>query len=55
VYEVINSNLSDFGLKRIGDVISRANLLKGTVSEKEHDLQSAFDVGVQMATTTGWG
>ena len=55
VYEVINSNLSDFGLKRIGDVISRANLLKGTVSEKEHDLQSAFDVGVLMATTTGWG
>jgi hypothetical protein len=36
-------------------VISRANLLKGTVSEKEHDLQSAFDVGVLMATTTGWG
>jgi len=55
VYEVIKCNLADFGLKRIGDVISRANLLKGTVSEKDHDLQAAFDVGVQLATTAGWG
>ena len=55
VYEVIKCNLADFGLKRIGDVISRANLLKGTVSDKEYDLQSAFDVGVQLTTTAGWG
>jgi len=55
VYEVIKCNLADFGLKRIGDVISRANLLKGTVSDKEHDLQAAFDVGVLLATTAGWG
>jgi multimeric flavodoxin WrbA len=55
VYEVMKCNLDDFGLKRVGDVISRENLLKGAVAEKDHDLQAAFDVGVLLATSSGWG
>lgn len=48
VHEVLERNLNDFGLKRIGDIISIENLMKGVVAKKKEDLKKAFDLGVRL-------
>ena len=53
VYMVLEKNLNDFRLIRIGDVISRANLEEKSVLKKEEDLKKAFDLGVQLSTWSG--
>ncbi|MBW1853348.1 MAG: flavodoxin family protein [Deltaproteobacteria bacterium] len=50
VYMVLEKNLNDFRLRRIGDVISRGNLDEGAVAGKEEDLTKAFDLGVKLTT-----
>jgi hypothetical protein len=53
VYEVLERNCIDFGLRRVGDVISRSNMGKGAVLKKTEDLQSAFTLGVHLFTMAG--
>jgi multimeric flavodoxin WrbA len=54
VYEVLESNLKDFRLKRAGNIISMNNLEKGEVGKREEDLKSAFDLGVKLAIMAGY-
>jgi multimeric flavodoxin WrbA len=53
VYMVLEKNLNDFKLIRVGDVISRSNLEEKCVMKKEDDLKKAFELGVQLATNYG--
>ena len=53
VYEVLERNLIDFKIRRIGDVISISNMKKGSVADKEEDLKKAYDLGVKLATMSG--
>jgi multimeric flavodoxin WrbA len=53
VYEVLERNLIDFKIRRIGDVISISNMKKGAVANKEEDLKKAYDLGVKLATMSG--
>lgn len=48
VYEVLENNLNDFRLKRVGNVISMGNGEKGEVAQKEEDLKKAFDLGIHL-------
>ena len=48
VYMVLEKNCHDFGLKRVGDVLSIANLRSQTVIEKKDDLNKAFELGVKL-------
>lgn len=50
VYMVLDKNLNDFRLLKVGDVFSYGNLEEKSVSKKEDDLQRAFDLGVKLAT-----
>jgi multimeric flavodoxin WrbA len=45
---VLDSNLKDFQLKKVGEVFSTGNLEKAQVKNKEHDLQLAFRIGQQL-------
>ena len=45
---VLDSNLKDFHLKKVGEVFSTGNLEKAQVKNKEHDLQLAFAIGQQL-------
>jgi len=53
VHEVLERNLNDFKLRRIGDVISMENLMKGAVAKREEDLKKAFDLGAKLVTWSG--
>ena len=53
VYEVLENNLNDFSLQRVGNIISMGNGEKGEVAAKKDDLKKAFDLGVHLATVTG--
>ena len=53
VYEVLERNLIDFGIRRIGDIISRSNMGKGDVLKKPDDLQAAFTLGTHLFTMAG--
>ena len=50
VFMVLDSNLRDFQLRKVGEVISTGNLHKIKVKEKKEDLQKAFEVGVRLVT-----
>jgi multimeric flavodoxin WrbA len=50
VYEVLERNLTDFKLRRIGDIISMDNLHKGDVAKKEEELKKAFELGAKLAS-----
>ena len=52
VYEVLENNLNDFRLQRVGNIISMGNAEKGEVLAKKDDLKKAFDLGVHLATVT---
>ena len=46
---VLDSNIKDFKLKKIGEVFSTGNLEKAQVLGKEADLTWAFEIGVRLA------
>ena len=46
---VLDSNIKDFQIKKIGEVFSTGNLEKAQVQSKEHDLRLAFNIGQQLA------
>jgi multimeric flavodoxin WrbA len=52
-HEVLERNLMDFKIRRVGDVISLGNLKRGAVAEKKDDLKQAFDLGVKLASWSG--
>ncbi len=45
VYEVLERNLIDFGIRRVGDIISRGNMGPGDVIKKDADMAAAFELG----------
>ena len=51
--ELLDRNLIDFKMRKVGEVISYGNLKKGEVADKKDDLQKAFDMGVKLATSHG--
>jgi multimeric flavodoxin WrbA len=53
VHEVLERNLIDLGIRRVGDVISRGNMGPHDVREKTDDLERAFELGVNLVTMTG--
>ena len=54
VHMVLERNLRDFRLKLVGDVISMGNLQKQDVAGKAEDLKTAFELGVKIATWSGF-
>jgi len=52
VYEVLENNLNDFKLQRVGNVVSMGNGERGEVAEKKEDLRKAFDLGVHLGMST---
>ena len=55
VHEVLERNLNDYKLIRIGDVISLNNLDRKAVAGKQEDLQKAFELGVKLFSCHGVG
>jgi len=53
VYEVLERNLIDLGIRRVGDVTSIGNMGPNDVRAKKEDLEKAFQLGVKLATMTG--
>ena len=53
VYEVLENNLNDFKLQRMGNIISMGNAEKGEVADKKEDLKKAFDLGVHLGVSAG--
>lgn len=53
VHEVLERNLIDLGIRRVGDVISRGNMGPQDVRSKDDDLERAFQLGVNLVTMAG--
>jgi len=53
VYEVLERNLIDFGIRRIGDIISQGNMGPGDVKNSPADLEKAFTLGKNLFTMAG--
>lgn len=53
VHEVLERNLIDLGIRRVGDVISMGNMLEGDAAKKEDDLEKAFQLGVNLYALAG--
>jgi multimeric flavodoxin WrbA len=53
VHAVLERNLLDLGMSRVGDVISRGNMGPQDVRTKIEDLEKAFQLGVSLVTMTG--
>jgi len=49
VLKILDDNIKDFQMKKVGEVFSMFNLEKGAVKEKKADLDQAFNTGVRMA------
>ena len=49
VLKILDDNIKDFQMKKVGEVFSMFNLEKGAVKEKKADLDQAFATGVRMA------
>lgn len=49
VFSVLERNLIDFKLIRVGEVLSLGNAPKGAVKEKKNDLDAAFNLGRILA------
>lgn len=49
VFSVLERNLIDFKMIRVGEVISLGNAQIGAVKEKNHDLEAAFRLGRILA------
>jgi multimeric flavodoxin WrbA len=46
---VMDSNMKDFHLAKVGEVFSTGNLYRAQVKDNAHDLKKAFELGVRMA------
>lgn len=46
---ILDSNIKDFQLKKIGEVFSTGNLEQAQVNDKPEDLNRAFAIGVRLA------
>lgn len=53
VYEVLERNLIDLGIRRAGDVIIKGNMFPGDVAKNEDALARAFTLGVNLYTLAG--
>ena len=53
VHAVLERNLMDFGLRRVGEVISSGNMLPGDAAKKQADLEKAFQLGAALYTMAG--
>jgi multimeric flavodoxin WrbA len=53
VHAVLERNLADFGIRRVGDIISRGNMLTGDAVKKPEDLEKAFQLGVALYAMAG--
>jgi multimeric flavodoxin WrbA len=51
VLRVLDSNLKDFQLDKVGEVFSMGNILRAEVKKKESDLTKAFEMGQRLART----
>ena len=51
VYEVLENNLNDFRLQRVGNIISMNNTEKEDAATREEDRKRAFELGVALATS----
>lgn len=49
ILRALESNVKDFQLKAVGEVLSTGNLEKAAVRDKPHDLELAFSVGTRLA------
>jgi hypothetical protein len=50
VLMILDANLRDFHLKKVGEVFSMFNLKRAQVREKPADLNAAYAAGVRLAT-----
>jgi multimeric flavodoxin WrbA len=48
VLKILDDNIKDFQLKKVGEVFSMFNLHKGEVSKKQADLDQALATGVRL-------
>jgi len=48
VHAVLERNLIDFGVRRVGDLISRGNMAPGDAAKKQADLDQAFQLGIAL-------
>ena len=48
VLKILDDNIKDFQLKKVGEVFSMFNLHKGEVSKKQGDLDLAFAMGARL-------
>lgn len=53
VHEVLERNLIDLGLRRVGDVISRSNMAPGDAAKKEADMEQAYQLGSNLFMLAG--
>ena len=49
VLKILDDNIKDFQMKKVGEVFSMFNLEKGAVKDKKDDLDHAFATGVRLA------
>jgi len=50
VLKILDDNINDFQMRKMGEVFSMYNLEAGEVKKKKADLDQAFAMGVRMAT-----
>jgi len=50
VLKILDDNIKDFQMKKVGEVFSMGNLEVGAVKEKKADLDQAYTMGVRLAT-----
>ncbi len=53
MHEVLERNLIDLGLRRVGDVISRSNMAPGDAAKKEADMEQAYQLGSNLFMLAG--
>ena len=46
---ILDSNVKDFHMKKVGEVFSTGNLRRAQVKNNAHDLNKAFETGVRLA------
>jgi hypothetical protein len=55
VIKIMDDNIKDFQMKKVGEVFSMFNLEKGSVKDKPADLNLAFAMGVRLAVAVSRG
>ena len=49
VMKILDDNFKDFGVKKVGEILSMGNLKVGQVKEKKYDMDLAFAMGTKLA------